>query len=137
MRKRSIDPDGELALRVIAPDADGQPPDAVFHDWIASLMETAAGLAASARALGPVATAAVSNVSLLHPVETGDVVCVYTRITKLGHTSITVGVEAFALRHYLQERVRLTEAEYVVVAVDDEGLPRTLPTSDWAFGALG
>jgi acyl-CoA thioesterase YciA len=54
----------------------------------------------------------------------GDVVCVYTGINRLGRTSITLGVEAWVLRRGQGERVRVTAAEFVLVAVDDNGRPR-------------
>jgi acyl-CoA thioesterase YciA len=93
-------------------------------------MDLAAGIAAGTRAKGRVATAAVSNLSFLQPVKVGDVVCVYTEITKTGRTSITVGVEAFVLRRNLGERVRVTAAEFVLVAVDEHGTPRPLPSAE-------
>ena len=66
-------------------------------------------------------------VNFLQPVKVGDVVCVYTEITKIGRTSMTVGVEAYVLRRNQGERVRVTAAEFVLVAVDDHGKPRALP----------
>jgi acyl-CoA hydrolase len=44
-----------------------------------------------------------------------------------GPISITVAVETHALRRNPEERTRVTAAEFVVVEVDDEGLPRALP----------
>jgi acyl-CoA thioesterase YciA len=107
--------------------ADTNPAGDIFGGWIMSLMDLAAGVAAGTRAKGRVATAAVSNLSFLQPVKVGDVVCVYTDITRTGRTSITVGVESYVLRRNQGERVRVTAAEFVLVAVDDHGVPRTLP----------
>ncbi len=120
-------PSGELSLRTVAMPADTNPNGDIFGGWIMSLMDLAAGIRAGTRARGRVATAAVSNLSFLQPVKVGDVVCVYTEITKTGRTSITLGVEAYALRRNLGERVRVTAAEFVLVAVDDHGKPRLLP----------
>jgi len=69
----------------------------------------------------------VSNLSFLQPVKVGDVVCVYTDIIRTGRSSITLGVEAWVLRRGQGERVRVTAAEFVLVAVDDAGKPRKLP----------
>jgi acyl-CoA thioesterase YciA len=121
MPNNSPGPSGELSLRTVAMPGD------IFGGWIMSLMDLAAGVAAGTRAKGRVATAAVSNLSFLQPVKVGDVVCVYTEITRTGRTSITVGVEAYVLRRNQGERVRVTAAEFVLVAVDDHGVPRTLP----------
>nr|WP_294501662.1 acyl-CoA thioesterase [uncultured Rhodopila sp.] len=121
------EPHGELSLRTVAMPADTNPSGDIFGGYIMSLMDLAAGIAAGTRAKGRVATAAVSNLSFLQPVKVGDVVCVYTDITKTGKTSITVDVETWVLRRYPGERTRVTEAKFVLVAVDDEGRPRSLP----------
>ncbi|MDR3531865.1 MAG: acyl-CoA thioesterase [Rhodopila sp.] len=127
MPNSSPQPRGELSLRTVAMPADTNPAGDIFGGWIMSLMDLAAGVSAGSLARGRVATAAVSNLTFLQPVKVGDVVCVYTDITKTGRTSVTVGVEAWALRRNLGERVRVTAAEFVLVAVDEVGKPRPLP----------
>ena len=92
-----------------------------------SLMDLAAGVAAASIAKGRVATAAVSNLSFLQPVKVGDVVCVYTEVARTGRTSITLTVEAWVLRQGQGARMRVTAAEFVLVAVNTEGRPRPLP----------
>jgi acyl-CoA thioesterase YciA len=129
MRNRNLHPRGELSLRIVAMQPDGNPAEDMVRDWIIHLMDQAAIVAAGAHSRGRVATATVSDLNVLQPVKVGDVVCVYTRITRTGQTSITIGVEAYALRRYQQERVRVTAAEFVVVAVDGDGLPRALPAA--------
>jgi acyl-CoA thioesterase YciA len=130
MQNSVTQPRGELSLRTVAMPADTNPAGDIFGGWIMSLMDLAAGVSAGTRAKGRVATAAVSNLNFLQPVKVGDVVCVYTDITKTGRTSITVGVEAYVLRRNQGERVRVTAAEFVLVAVDDHGTPRPLPPSE-------
>ena len=120
-------PRGELAARQLAMPADTNPAGDIFGGWIMSLMDLAAGVSAGTLARGRVATAAVSNLSFLQPVKVGDVVCVYTDIVRTGRSSITLGVEAWVLRRGQGERVRVTAAEFVLVAVDDAGKPRKLP----------
>ncbi len=124
------EPRGELSLRTVAMPADTNPAGDIFGGWIMSLMDLAAGVSAGSRAKGRVATAAVSNLSFLHPVKVGDVVCVYTDISKTGRTSVTVGVEAYVLRRNQGERVRVTAGEFVLVAVDEHGVPRQLPPAE-------
>ena len=127
MPSNTAQPRGELSLRTVAMPADTNPAGDIFGGWIMSLMDLGAGVAAGTRAKGRVATAAVSNLSFLQPVKVGDVVCVYTDITKTGRTSITIAVEAYVLRLNQGERVRVTAAEFVLVAVDHHGKPRPLP----------
>jgi acyl-CoA thioesterase YciA len=119
-------PRGELSLRTVAMPADTNPSGDIFGGWIMSLMDLAAGVAAEAHAKGRVVTAAVSNLSFIRPVKVGDVVCVYTEINRVGRTSIALGVETWVLRRGQGERVRVTAAEFVLVAVDEAGRPRVL-----------
>jgi acyl-CoA thioesterase YciA len=127
MTNAATEPIGELALRTVAMPADTNPSGDIFGGWIMSLMDLAAGVSAGTRARGRVATAAVSNLTFLQPVKVGDVVCVYTDTTRTGRSSITLGVEAWVLRRGQGERVRVTAAEFVLVAVDEAGRPRKLP----------
>ena len=89
-------------------------------------MDLAAGITGASHAKGRVVTAAVSNLSFIRPVKVGDVVCVYTEVIRTGRTSITLVVETWVLRQGQGERVRVTAAEFVLVAVDDAGRPRML-----------
>lgn len=120
-------PRGELALRTVAMPADTNPAGDIFGGWIMSLMDLAAGVSGASRAKGRVVTAAVSKLSFLLPVKVGDVVCVYSDILQTGRSSITLGVETWVLRQGQGDRVRVTHAEFVLVAVDENGRPRSLP----------
>ncbi|MGH7044362.1 MAG: acyl-CoA thioesterase [Acetobacteraceae bacterium] len=120
-------PRGELALRMVAMPADTNPAGDIFGGWIMSLMDLAAGTAASAVAKGRVATAAVSRLEFLAPVKVGDVICCYAAIDRIGRSSITLGLEAWVLRRGRDDRFRVTAAEFVLVAVDESGHPRPVP----------
>src|SRR5271155_3778574 len=114
-------PRGDLALRMVAMPADANPAGDIFGGWIMSLMDLAAGTAAAERAKGRNATVAVSHLSFLRPVKIGDVVCVYTEVIRVGRTSMSLAVEAWALSRGLGERHKVTAAEFVMVAVDAQG----------------
>lgn len=117
-------PRGELTLRMVAMPADANPAGDIFGGWIMSLMDLAAGTAAADVAHGRVATAAVSRLEFLRPVKIGDVVCCYTSVERIGRSSITLNVEAWALRRGRAERFRVTDGSFVLVAVDAAGKPR-------------
>jgi acyl-CoA thioesterase YciA len=129
MRNGTRQPRGELSLRTVAMQANTNAAGDIFGGWIMYLMNEAVGTAARARANGHVATASVSNLHFMQAVKVGDVVCVYTNITRIGQTSITIEVDVYALRQNLAKPVRVTAAEFVVVAVDDHRMPRTLPVA--------
>ena len=125
MDENGTQPVGELALRMVAMPGDTNPAGDIFGGWIMSLMDLAAGTAAAARAKGRTATAAVSHLSFLKPVKVGDVVCVYTRVIRVGRTSMSLAVEAWRLsRGGVGAREKVTAAEFVMVAVDENGRPR-------------
>src|SRR5664279_6449985 len=98
MTTEAVETRGELSLRAVAMPADTNPSGDIFGGWIMSLMDLAAGVTAATLARGRVATAAVSNLSFIQPVRVGDVVCVYTEVARSGRTSVTLAVEAWALR---------------------------------------
>jgi acyl-CoA thioesterase YciA len=121
-----VQPRGELAARTLAMPADINPSGDIFGGWIMSLMDAAGAITATRLAEGRVVTAAVSNISFLQPVKVGDVVCCYTDIVKIGRSSITLCVEIWVLRQGQGPRVKVTAAEFVFVALDDNGRPRSI-----------
>ena len=101
----------------------------IFGGWIMAQMDIAGGVVAMEYAGGQVATVAVTSMEFHKPVFVGDLVSCFTRIQKVGSTSITVKVEVFVQRardgKLLADQV--TEAVIVYVAVNDDGSPRKLP----------
>jgi acyl-CoA thioesterase YciA len=122
-------PRGELAYRTLAMPADTNPNGDIFGGWLMALMDVAGGISAKARARGRVVTASVSNLSFLAPVKVGDVVCCYTDVIRTGRSSMNMAVEAWVLRQGQSERVKVTAAEFIYVAVDENGRPRPVPPS--------
>jgi acyl-CoA thioesterase YciA len=70
-------------------------------------------------------TKAMREVVFLEPVFLGDIVSFYTQTVRIGRTSITVKVSVEAERWGAGrgEKVKVTEAEVVLVAVDAQGHP--------------
>ena len=68
-------------------------------------------------------TVAMDKVVFHKPVFVGDVVSFYTKTEKIGRTSVTVKVVVEATRAADQETVRVTEAQVVFVAVDENWKP--------------
>ncbi|HXP74814.1 MAG TPA: acyl-CoA thioesterase [Stellaceae bacterium] len=122
-------PRGELASRTLAMPADTNPTGDIFGGWIMALMDGAALMTATSRAAGRVVTVAVSNIAFLQPVKVGDAVCCYTDVVRIGRTSLTLSVEVWVLRQGQGERVKVTDAEFTFVAVNDAGRPRPLTQS--------
>ena len=59
----------------------------------------------------------------------GDILTFYSKLVRIGRTSITVKVEVYAERFSAQGKyMKVTEASLTFVAIDDQGRPRPIPT---------
>ena len=123
----ATEPKGTLTVRTLAMPADTNPAGDIFGGWVMSQMDIAGAIAAVERAHGRVVTVAVEAMTFIAPVKVGDILCVYTSISRVGNTSITVALEAWARRNRLADRVKVTEGHYVYVALDDDGNKRQIP----------
>ena len=121
------EPRGELTIRVIAMPADTNANGDIFGGWVLSQMDAAGGIAGVERAKGRVATVALEAMTFISPVKVGDVLCVYTAVERVGRTSMRVHVEAWARRFMTQSRLKVTDATFTFVAIDDQGKPRPVP----------
>ena len=118
------EPQGNLQLRTLAMPADANPAGDIFGGWVLSQMDIAGGIAASEKAQGRVATVAVEAMQFHRPVHIGDVLCVYSRIRRIGNTSIAVQLDAWALRERIGKREMVTEGIFTFVALGEDGKPR-------------
>ena len=119
---------GELALQTLAMPRDTNANGDIFGGWLLAQMDIAGGVAASGRAKGRTATIGIKEMEFHKPVKVGDVVCCYADIQKVGNTSITIGLEAWALhRDDSKDRIKVTEGVFTFVALDKDGNPRTVP----------
>ena len=106
--------------------ADANPSGDIFGGWVLAQMDIAGGIAAGQRARGRVATVAITAMTFHLPVYVGDVLCVYADIERIGRTSIAIHLEAWALRGRMGERVKVTQGQFVFVALDAQGRSRPL-----------
>ncbi|MGQ0675381.1 MAG: acyl-CoA thioesterase [Rhodospirillales bacterium] len=120
-------PRGELVIRTLAMPADTNPNGDIFGGWVLGQMDIAGGTYCFGRAKGRVATVGVESMSFHQPVRVGDVLCCYVELVRVGRTSMTTNIEAWALRRAGGERIRVTEGCFSYVAIDDEGRPRPVP----------
>ncbi len=119
-------PRGEMQTRTLAMPADANPSGDIFGGWVLAQMDIAGGIAAAQIAKGRVATVAVTAMTFHLPVLVGDVLCVYASEPRIGRTSITLNLEAWALRRQSGQRVKVTQGEFVFVALDESGRPRSV-----------
>ena len=121
------EPKGMLALQTIAMPADTNANGDIFGGWLMAQMDLGASVVARERSNGKVATVAVNAMTFHKPVRVGDLVSIYSDIIKEGTTSMQVKVEVRVTRLPSSKRVKVTEATFVFVAIDENGNKRTLP----------
>ncbi|MTI18592.1 acyl-CoA thioesterase [Rhodobacteraceae bacterium RKSG542] len=120
-------PFGNLTTRTMAMPADTNASGDIFGGWVVSQMDIAGGICAGDCAQSRVVTIAIDSMTFIRPVKVGDVMCVYTHVTKIGRSSIQLHVEAWALRHRFGIREKVTSAKFTFVSVDDEGNSKPIP----------
>ncbi len=112
------------AIRVVLLPRDTNERGTIFGGVILSHIDLAGTFEARKLSHHRFVTVALTEVEFKEPVHVGDVVSFYTRLEKVGRTSISVQVDVEAQRRSNpDEIVRVTEARVVYVAVDDDGRP--------------
>ena len=120
------EPAGSLTIRTLAMPADTNPAGDIFGGWVMSQMDIAGGVAGGERTRGRVVTVAVEAMTFIAPVKVGDILCVYTHVERVGTTSLTISLEAWARRNRIDERVKVTAGRFVYVALGEDGQKRRI-----------
>lgn len=120
--------DEELVLKVIPMPADCNANGDIFGGWVMAQVDLAGSVIPARYAGGRIATVAVNEFIFKQPVRVGDILSFYSKLTRVGRTSLTVKVEVFAERFRAQGQfVKVTEANLTYVAIDEQGQPREVP----------
>ena len=113
-------------LRLMPAPADINANGHIFGGWVLSQMDIAAGIVASRRANGPVATIAIDKMEFLAPINLRDLISVYATVERVGRTSMAIRIEVIATRDRGQTDVKVTEGVFTFVALDDQHRPRAV-----------
>ena len=124
--RRGADP----AIRTTAMPADTNPAGDIFGGWLMAQMDLAAGNLAARCARSRCATVSVDRITFLNPVFVGDEVSLHAELLRVGRTSLTIQVEAWRRSRDGEERVKVTDATFVFVALDQGGRPRVVPPGE-------
>jgi len=117
-------PFADPAIRVVLMPKDTNAHGTIFGGVILSYIDIAAAIEARKHTPKKIVTKAMHEVVFVAPVFVGDIVSFYTELVRIGRTSITIKVLVEADRiKQPQECARVTEAEVVYVAVDDNRRP--------------
>jgi acyl-CoA thioesterase YciA len=110
------------AIRITMLPRDTNSQGTIFGGVILSYIDMAGAIEAHRKTgMDRFVTVAMREVIFHQPVFVGDLVSFYSETVKVGTTSITTRVLVEAMRYEGHERVRVTEAEVVYVAVDKAG----------------
>lgn len=119
-------PQGELALQTIAMPKDTNAEGDIFGGWLLSQMDLAGAIAAREVAGGRVATVAIEGMAFITPVHVGAVVSCYCDVIEIGRSSIRIVVEVWIDSPHDGEPIKVTEGEFIFVAIDDKRRTRTI-----------
>ena len=119
-------PQGDLALQTLAMPKDTNANGDIFGGWLLSQMDIAGAIAAGDAAAGRVATVAIDGMAFLTPVHMGAVVSCYADILDIGRSSIRIMVEVWINSQHDGEPIKVTEGEFIFVAIDESGRTREI-----------
>jgi len=123
----NLRPEGVLSLQTIAMPADTNWSGDVFGGWIVSQMDLAGAIHAERFSRGRCATISINQMTFLVPVKVGDVISCYTKILRVGNTSIQMQIEVWDSHDSSRPAKRVTEGVFTFVAVDVKGNKRIIP----------
>ena len=126
MTERSNHPEGVLSLQNIAMPADTNWSGDVFGGWIVSQMDLAGAIHVERLSKGRCATIAINEITFLVTVKVGNVISCYTKILKVGNTSVQVQIEVWNSHDNSREPIRITQGVFTFVAVDVNGNKRQI-----------
>src|SRR5918996_4552325 len=117
-----MDPHRDPAIRITLLPRDTNSAGTIFGGVILSYIDMAGAIEAHRRTrMDRFVTVAMREVIFHKPVFVGDLVSFYADTVRIGTTSITISVIVEAERVGVStEKVRVTEAEVVYVAVDEK-----------------
>jgi acyl-CoA thioesterase YciA len=119
-------PQGELSLQTVAMPKDTNANGDIFGGWLLSQMDIAGMITANEMAKGRVATVAVDGMAFLTPVHVGAVVSCYCDVLEVGRSSVRIVVEVWINSPHDGEPLKVTEGEFVFVAIDSNGRTRAI-----------
>ena len=111
-------------LRVVPGPSDINANGHIFGGWVLSQMDIAAGIVASRKAGGSVATIAIERMEFIAPIHLRDVISVFAEVEKVGRTSMQIRIEVIATRDRGATDIKVTEGMFTFVALDEEHRPR-------------
>ena len=89
-------------------------------------MDLGGGIFASKIAKSRTVTVAIEAMNFRKAVYVGDLVSVHTTLVRIGRTSVTVHLDAWALRRKEMTSILVTDGNFTYVSIDDHGQPQVI-----------
>lgn len=120
-------PEEQPALRMLPMPRDINAAGDIFGGWVMSQVDVAGSIAAMRRTRCRVVTVAVNSFVFLQPITTQYLVSFYSRVARVGTTSITVDVDVYAETGYDNVKIlKVASAQLTYVAVNEDGSKRLI-----------
>ncbi len=119
-------PEGELISRIIATPSDTNTHGDIAAGWLVDHMDAAGAYLAQQHAKGRVTTVAMGSMVFLRPVPVGSAISCYAQCNEVGRSSIRVSVEVWLQSKNEDEVAKVTEGDFVFVAIDGQGRTRAI-----------
>lgn len=120
-------PQGELNMQLTALPRETNGFGDIYGGWLVAQMDLAGTAMASRIAAGRVATVAIERMVFLVPVAVGSQLSFYTSVMEVGRSSIQILVEVWDRDPLSSQWRKVTEAQFVFVAIDVNGRTHPLP----------
>lgn len=120
-------PSGVLALQTLTRPQDTNSNGDIFGGWLMSQMDLAGAITARELSHGPVTTVAVGKMAFLSPIKVGAIVSCYCDVLEIGRSSMKINIEVWTKHYRDPQPQKVTDAEFIFVAIDDQGRTRPVP----------
>ena len=115
------------SIRVLAMPADTNSAGDIFGGWLMSQVDIAGSVLGHRVTNGRVVTVAVNDFQFIKPVFVGDLVSIFTDISRIGKTSLDISIVAYAERkRKVEECTRVASASFTYVALDENRKPKVI-----------
>ena len=98
----------------------------IFGGWLLSQMDLAGIIECKKHSSGKYVTIAIDKMKFVKHVSIGELVKIYTRVEKIGNTSITIFIEAHVDRLNSNPEIEVTNGLFTYVKIDEHRKPITI-----------
>ena len=95
----------------------------IFGGWLLSQMDLAGIIECKKHSPGKYVTIAIDKMKFVKHVSIGQLVKIYSKIEKIGNTSITIFMKAYVDRLDNEDEIQVTHGLFTYVKIDNERKP--------------